>query len=291
MFVSEKFLYIELPKTACSQIRDFLKHLAGGENIGKHNRPSQDLLDSERAVIGSIRNPWDWYVSLWAFGCDSKGVLHKRLTSRKLRGNSLLGSHASAMRPYSVLPFLLNNLLKPCGDWERLYSDSKDPVLFREWLCKLLDTRSGTKYTLGDGYAFSPLSSYAGLYTFYYLQLFLQNDLDLFGDKVENLEKLKSLDEENNVLDYVISVENLESDLIKTLSKIGFEFDKKDIVNELRTFKPSWHKDKGTLTNSSSRVRDYRYYYDSDTTELVHNLEKHIVLKYGYSFADVAKVQ
>lgn len=283
MFVSEKLLYLELPKTACSQIRDLFEYLVGGQNVGKHNRPSKDLLNSGRAVIGSIRNPWDWYVSLWAFGCDSKGVLHKRLTSRELKGNGLLGGYASAMQPYSIFPFLLNNLLKPCNDWKRLYSDSKDPALFKEWLYRLLDTNSGAKYTFGDGYAFSPVSSYAGLYTFSYLQLFLQNDLALFGDKVGNLEKLKDLDQESNILDYVISVENLESDLVKTLNKIGFEFEKKD-VDKIRSFKPTWHKDKSTLTNSSSRVRDYKYYYDSGAKDLIQELESHIILKYGYSF-------
>ena len=90
MFVSEKLLYIELPKTACSQIRDLLKHLVGGQNIGKHNRPSEELVSSERVIIGSIRNPWDWYVSLWAFGCDQKGSLLHKADISKVKGQQLI---------------------------------------------------------------------------------------------------------------------------------------------------------------------------------------------------------
>ena len=73
--------------------------------------------------------------------------------------------------------------------------------------------------------------------------------------------------------------------------QIGFEFENKDIADEIRSFKPSWHKNKSKPTNASSRVRDFKYYYDLDTKELVRKFEEHIILKYGYSFADVAKVQ
>lgn len=290
MFVSEKLIYVELPKTACSQIRDLLKHLVGGQNVGKHNRLPKELINSDKAIIGSVRNPWDWYVSLWAFGCGKKGSLYKRLTSRKPKDNGLIGSYASAIRPHSIFPILLNNLLKPCDEWEHLYSDSKDPTLFREWLCRLLDTKSGSKYTFGNGYALSPVSSYAGIYTFYYLQLFLQNDFDLFGDRAKDFDSLRSLDEESNILDYVIRTENLEQDLIEMLDAVGFEFENaSDTIGEVRSFKPSWHRDKDKPTNASSRVRDFRYYYDSDTSELVYQLEKHIISKYEYSYLDDPK--
>lgn len=86
MLVSDHLVYLELPKTACSHIRDLLKLLVGGDIVGKHNRLPGHLMQQNKMIVGSIRNPWDWYVSMWAYGCDRKGLLYKRLTSRKFNG-------------------------------------------------------------------------------------------------------------------------------------------------------------------------------------------------------------
>ena len=67
MFEADRLLYIDLHKTGCSHIGRLLQETVGGRRLGKHNRPS--AMPTDRMIIGSVRNPWDWYVSLWAFGC------------------------------------------------------------------------------------------------------------------------------------------------------------------------------------------------------------------------------
>lgn len=289
MFVSDKLLYLELPKTACSQIRDLLMLFLGGEILGKHNRLPENLIGGDRMIVGSVRNPWDWYISLWAFGCDRKGVLYERLTSRKLKGLGLLGKYGSSMKLSSVFPFLSEVIFKSCDDWRRLYSNSQDPSLFQEWLHRILDVKSNRKYSFGEGYALSPASSYVGIYTYSYLKLFLRKDHELFRKGVEDFFYLQNLDQEANIVDRFIRVENLEADLIQVLLESGVNQDAISI-DKIRSFKPKWHMDKEgdkgmeRPTNASSRVRDVGYYYDESTKKLVAEREQLIISKHGYSF-------
>ena len=78
MFVCENLIYLQLQKTGCSQVTRLLEETVGGEQRRKHGRLDEPL--SGRLLVGSIRNPWDWYVSLWAFGCSGRGAIRRRLT-------------------------------------------------------------------------------------------------------------------------------------------------------------------------------------------------------------------
>lgn len=87
MFVSERFVYLELHKTGCTHIRDILNELLDGGLIGKHNQATPELFRQRKIFFGSVRNPWEWYTSLWAYGCDNRGALFNNVTraSRSIR--------------------------------------------------------------------------------------------------------------------------------------------------------------------------------------------------------------
>lgn len=282
MFVSEKIIYLELPKTACSHIRNLFKYLVGGKFVGKHNRLPSELTHQEKMIVGSIRNPWDWYVSLWAYGCDRKGILFDRLTSRKLKGNGLLGEY-KAIAPHVLILFLIENILKPVDNWKRLYSDSKDPYLFREWLSLILDLESNHKYCFGDGYGFSSISSFAGIYTYYYISLFSLDFLALFEGNLSDMIKLTNFDRKNNALDEIIKVENLENDLVRILEKLNFN-DTPELRAKIHSFKaPLFRNSPSKRSNSSSRIRDTKYYYDQTTQDLIVDREEFLINKYHYT--------
>ncbi len=72
MYVADRLIYLELQKTGSKQIRRLLSSCIGGKQTGKHNRMTE--LQPGRMIVDSIRNPWAWYVSLWAFGCLGRGT-------------------------------------------------------------------------------------------------------------------------------------------------------------------------------------------------------------------------
>src|SRR5690606_10461451 len=88
MFVSDRIVFLELQKTGCTHIRNLLQELVGGELVGKHNRAGRELCSVDRFFLGSVRDPWEWYISLWAYGCDRKGVVFGTVTKRgrRIRG-------------------------------------------------------------------------------------------------------------------------------------------------------------------------------------------------------------
>jgi hypothetical protein len=118
MYIADRLIYLRLQKTASTHIGKFLQSMIPGRLIGGHRRLQERRLAVRRYIIGSIRNPWDWYVSLWAYGCQGKGGLYKWLTSRDLRGNNLRG------KPLRAPGVIFNELKKPVAEWQRIYTDS-----------------------------------------------------------------------------------------------------------------------------------------------------------------------
>ena len=73
MFVNDRIAYLQLQKTASTHIAQLFREYVGGESLSKHSRLRDE--HGDRHIVGSIRNPLDWYVSLWAHGCRNRGAL------------------------------------------------------------------------------------------------------------------------------------------------------------------------------------------------------------------------
>ena len=87
MFISKKICFLELEKTGISSINKFLKeHIKDGETTQPHNYVTEDLMKKKLFFIGSIRNPYDWYISKWSYGCMMKNEdsMYKNLVNKRL---------------------------------------------------------------------------------------------------------------------------------------------------------------------------------------------------------------
>lgn len=265
MFVTDKFVYLQLQKTGSTHITRLLSKIFIGKQYTKHMRPNLSSIKN-KYIIGSIRNPWDWYVSLWSFGCQKKGGLYNRITSRILTGLYM------PRYPLKTIKAFFNELNKPIKKWEYLYSDWRDTDAFKEWLQYILDPKRS--YDLKEKYGFSPISKFGGFLTFRYIYLYSRKVKKIFSkNNLSNMKKLYEFDNENNILDYSIRNENLEDDLIDALQKIGFDMNSEDIEKIDTTKK----------TNISKRKRKLNFYYDKKSNDLIKDREKFIIDKYNYS--------
>lgn len=267
MFIAQNFIYLQLQKTACTHIaKIFDKATDGFQTPAKHNYLTGRV--PEKLIIGSIRNPWDWYVSLWAYGCSNRGGLWQRLNQRGMSIRQLY----SYLRKHDFMS-LRAEITKDIGQWQYLYSNVYNPHLFRAWLRKIL--RKENHVYLGEMYHKSSISSFSGFLTFRYSYMYLQ---DFFNGenfrKIKNLRQLIQFDRTHNLLDYVIRTENLEDDVIRILNDIGYEL-KPSTIEWIRS-------QKKTKTNKSER-KDSSFYYDLDTAELVSRQEQFIIGKYDYT--------
>ena len=138
MFVSEQICFVEFGKTGCSFIREiFNENIKSGRLTKIHDQITNDLIASERIKVGSIRNPLDWYISLWSFGClmKKKDPLYSNLTTLRLNPKRLKDVENNILKK---IFFLYDQFKKDINLNENLYSDPYNVNNFRNWIKNLL---------------------------------------------------------------------------------------------------------------------------------------------------------
>lgn len=259
MFVSRDLVFVELHKTGCTHVGRLLATLVAGQQIGKHNPAPLALLGSGRKFIGSIRNPWDWYVSLWAYGCEKKGAVYERTTGLAARTNAGSFADTNAITPVAAAR---------TREWQRCYADVNSASAFRDWLNMMHDARY--RHDIGEGYGASSVSRLAGLLTYRYCYLFCRPTNIIF-DSIAGLQAYEKL---NCYIDHFIRTEHLEEDFCRALAFAGVPLSNAQRESVLTMGK----------TNTSRGRKQASYYYDPSTVNLVRERERLIVDRFRYTF-------
>ena len=272
MLVGEKYVYLQLQKTGGTHIAKLLSDAVGGKQIGKHR--GLTARPEGKAVFGSIRNPWDWYVSLWAYGCMKRGTIYAETTKKPFSAAvAAVRSRVAHPSTWTVGPAVLfSNMRKNAEFWEELYRDETDPERFRTWLRAILGSEDKTH--LEDGYPFVPISDVLGLLTYRFLKTFSDSaDRAQLSRGRWTRDSVKAFTSEALLADSFVRMEQLEDDLVQTLESLKIPF-----VSE-KIYQPK--------TNASSRGA-YPSYYDPQTAELVAEKEWLIIDRFGYEFGEFA---
>lgn len=267
MFISDRLVFLELQKTGCTHIRDALVHLVGGQLVGKHNQVEDALLRRAPAFLGSVRDPWDWYLSLWTYGCAGKGAIQRRVTTPGLRLHGL----GWAQHPVAAWVGLRSRWRRDVQAWQAVYRDPADPQAFRQWLRLLL--QPPTHYDIGEGFGASPLSLAAGLMTYRFVRLFTLSRSQLrLMNGLTSQAKIAQHIERHCFVQQFIRMEHLESDLIAALAACGLPLDAGQQA-ELLARRP---------TNTSQRPLGLSHYYDAESSALVAAREAVLIERFNY---------
>lgn len=275
MFVSDKLVFTELHKTGGTHICHWLAKLVGGQQIGKHNRIPEHLWD--RFIIGSVRNPWDWYVSLWAYGCAGEGSVRRQATRQIDLGYMVRELPAEMGRrwphPVHSARQLWHDAAKPAAAWRELYQDPEDVGAFRQWLRMMMDP--ARRFDVGEGFGFSPISLSFGLLTYRYMKLFTRLGPELYRTKeLATLGGLTKVWRRKALASFIIRNECLEDDLLNALVQAGCT-----ITDRQRE---ALLDGKNAKINASKRMKTSNY-FDEASAQLVLEREAFIVNQYGYS--------
>ncbi|MFT7553450.1 MAG: hypothetical protein ACI9BV_003785 [Rhodothermales bacterium] len=276
MFVSERLVFLQLQKTGSTYTEGLLKKTLGGSQRGKHKRLPADA--EPEFVLGSIRNPWDWYVSLWAFGCSGRGGAYNQATGRRLlRIKSVFGKYRKLIPGGNPIVTLPSHWLDPrCRWWEWAYGDPEDPERFRAWLKRLLDPEIEERII--PQFRRTGFIRVGGLLSFRYLWLFSRdNTLLERTNGVPADFDMDAYDRAESALSAVVRLEHLSSDLMAALREAGHDLTpEQELIIRAGT---------GVDRNASKR-RATAKYYDDQTRELVANRERFIINRFGYTFPD-----
>lgn len=268
MFVSDRIVFTELQKTGCTHIRRLLKDIVGGKLVDKHDQVTPDLFAADKVFLGSVRDPWEWYVSKWTFGCDGKGAVFNNVTQDgwRIRGRGWKA------HPYLRLVDLLESRPnRHAQEWRRTYRDPNDPGAFRQWLHMMHD--EAYRSDIGEAYWKCAFSQFAGLLTYRYMKLFTCKRGELGQLRaIATPDQLARYEQTHCFIDFFIRNERLESDLLEALRLAKVDVSQGAV--EAIMSRPK--------TNTSSKKHDARYYYDEETERLVGEREKLIIDKFGY---------
>ncbi|HJV72513.1 hypothetical protein [Ideonella sp.] len=276
MLICNKLIFIELQKTGSTHIKQLLRELVGGVNDGKHNTPDARLLGCGKPFIGSVRNPWLWYLSLWSYGCQRKGELFQRLTNEKRWQRMREKGEARRAREAASGAGDDDADRRLPADWcaERAkdywYADPDNAEAFREWIQAVLGRRA-LRHMLMAGYGKSPIGKAAGLMTYRYFNLFV-NGTDAASPMMNNLLSLKMLDRSGCIVSHFIRNESLAPDFIRVVESCGVKLsdDQREHILSARK------------VNTSTRPHGPDYYYDEASIKLVARRERFIIDKFGY---------
>lgn len=266
MLISPQVIFVELQKTAGTHVNQLLIDLFRGRAVGKHNAPPPEVIDGPIPILGSVRNPWSWYVSLWTYGCGGAGELLQRMRSPEIwHKNPYLGAlpgetpeqHAAYRRASAQRAR------------EFYYADPNNEAAFREWLTVLLSPHF--RRLVEPAFKASAATSVVGALTYRYFKLFVRHTHAL-DERVQTLDSLLRMDEEHCFVNAMIRSERLEQDFIDAMAGMGCALSNEQCEMVLGRGK----------SNASKRPKRTADYYDARTAALVASNEQFIIRKFGY---------
>jgi hypothetical protein len=263
MFVSDRIIYLQMQKAGSTHATKVLQKYCGGRADIQHEQLRDHRQYSSQLIVSSVRNPWDWYVSLWGFGCKREGGLRDYLVKLPLSELRL----ALKYLDFDSVSRFVPRTWAGRPDWKRLYSDVADASNFREWL-KLVLGPEGQHIGL-EGYASSPVKAAAGLMTYRFLAL--TTDYTAWmraGRKCQSYDEVAEFADKHTIVSQVLRAETLNEDLQRLLNAAGIDVSPAEAAE--------WGK------HNISLRRAYSEYFDEDTFRLVETRERFIIDRFGY---------
>jgi hypothetical protein len=290
VLVNDRLVVLRLRKCATAYIVTAIRAVVGGEfrkslEIGRDVPTSHGRIDfplDGRRVVGTVRNPWSWYTSLWAYGCEGRGGLHARVSATR-SARSTIGAMAREVRSERRFPHDAVARFRAAppasAGWPELYADADDVDAFREWLRRVLDPQHAP--LVEPWYGETALPPSIGLLTWRYLALFSRDADVLVGTpSFDSLAALVAFDEEQNVCDEILRTDRIGTELPGVLARAGYELDPTQQATLTE-------RTSGTERRNASQHRQWREYYDAASTALVARRDALVVERFGFEPPDV----
>lgn len=274
MITTSHLVFLQMQKTGSTHTDRMLRENFDATYIAPKHARSDQIDPAGRLVAGGIRNPFDLYVSMWAFGCLGKGGPRNNQLREK-KPNAIRKGKSTRL---NMLPFELPEAsrmahfeaekARDIAFWARLYADPDDAGAFREWL-HLIHAPEHRFASMHD-YGHCPWHGEIGLYTYLCSFLYVGNIEDLFPVETDGLGRFDYT--RLSRVDQYIRMENIVEDLLKALRMAGHDVTPA-IVDAITTADP---------TNASARSRDFMAFYDDASIELVKARDGKLAAMFGY---------
>ena len=264
MIIGEKFFITEMPKTGTTFLRNYFAQHKNIELTIHHETINQNkrynLLNFKNR-IGVIRNPYEWYLSIWKSTCKAKkhspiyaDLVSIRLKLRRLRLNERLYG------------YIFSQITKDRDKLKSMFENVHSKKNFNKFLGIMLNFKN--RLMIGSEYSFVPFEN-LGYMTYIF---FSQNVLRKNYNVVYNSNyKLKEILNHNNINLYTnkfFKTENLNNNLKNFLKSNNIKIKNLKILNK----------------NSTSKIlkKDYKHFFTAKNILLIEKKEDYIFRKFNY---------
>jgi hypothetical protein len=257
MIEYEKFIYLDMYKTGSTYVVGLLNKLMPEKPVRslRHapltkGRPFN--WKQGKYAFATVRNPWDWYVSMWAYSIQQPNVLFFRDV------RSVLGEKGS----------------------KELFDAENPKESFGRWLRALSDPAFLKVVMKGHPYSRSSVSTFLGFYSYRFIRVTTPHpSIFLRRWYIWNMDRAIAHQKRFAIYDRVFRSETLTEEfsefVLANQERFGFKPNAKGILK----------RNAPTPKNTSNRtLTSYRDYYTDDLRDLVARRERLLIDLFGYEF-------
>lgn len=256
MIEYDKFIYLDMYKTGSTHVASLLKLITTGKPVKVMRHAPLTKVHPLRPkagkfVFATVRNPWDWYVSYWAYSGEEGRAYNRHFIDA-------LGEREAA----------------------RLYDRDNPREAFGAWMRLIHDPAFLKKALPRGGAATTGLSDFLGLCSYRFMRvttpwpgLFLRRLVLPDAARAEAWLSNRAL------YDVCFRSETLDDDFRALVERegprLGF---RPDALKRLD------RHNREHLNRSERSLSSYRDYYDDALAEMVARRDRPLISLFGYSF-------
>lgn len=264
MIVGKNFFITEMPKTGTTFLRNYFSQYSNVELTIHHETLNENkrynLLDFQNK-IGTIRNPYEWYLSLWKWSCKKKeespiynDFRSIRLKLRRLKLNN------------RIFRYIFTQITKDKKKLETLFSDVNSKKNFNKFLEIMLNFNK--RYLISSEYSFVPFKNLGYMTYIFFSQNVLRKDYNTMYNSNYKLSEILIFNNSKLYTKKFFKTERLNISLKKFLQKNHFK------VKSFKILK----------RNSSTKLlnKDFKKFFLKKNILLIEKKEDYIFKKFGY---------
>ena len=264
MIIGKNFFITEMPKTGTTFLRNYFKQHKKIKITSHHDTIDENIkqkLSTKKFKVGTIRNPYLWYLSFWKWSCEQKkkSPLYSNITSSRIKIKRLKFNT-------NLFFYIFLQLSKNKNKLKLIFEDVNSKKNFNIFLRILLISKN--RNMVSSDYSFIPHKE-LGYMTYYFITHNVSKKYykNLYNSDLKLTSILKNLDKKLNI-NYFLRTENLEKDIKIFLNKSKLPIKKFKNLNKNST--------------SNNFKKDFKNFFTKKNLLLIEKKDQYLFKKFKY---------